>query len=315
MIGRVLDITEDGRHLSLHRGFLVVEAGGAELGRVPLDDIGVVVANAHGITYSNNLMVALAERGASVVLCGANHHPVAWLWPVDGHHAQAARMRAQMDAPRPLAKRLWQIVVRAKIAQQGAVLRALGKTAGGFQLLARQVRSGDPDNFEAQAARRYWPLMFGDDFRRDRDAPGINALLNYGYTVLRAATARAVVAAGLHPSLGIHHRTRTDPLCLASDLMEPFRPLVDLAVARCQAAGIEQLSRDAKRDLAAVLTWDLRTDAGTTPIATCLERLAFSLARAFETREAALDLPLAPLPLDLSVAGRRVEPEDTPAGG
>src|SRR5690606_25352976 len=185
MIGRVVEIAEDGRHLSLHRGFLVVEAGGAELGRVPLDDIAVVVANAHGITYSNNLLIALAERGASVVLCGANHHPAAWLWPFEGHHAQTARMIAQLGARRPLAKRLWQIVVQAKIGQQRAVLQALGRPAGGFLLLARQVRSGDPENIEARAARRYWRLLFGDDFRRDRAEPGVNALLNYGYTVLR----------------------------------------------------------------------------------------------------------------------------------
>lgn len=299
MIGRIVEIAEDGRHLSLSRGFMVVESGGGEIGRVALDDIGVVVVNAHGTSYTNNLLLALAERGAGVVLCGANHSPVAWVWPLVGHHAQAARMRAQLDAPRPLCKRLWQILIQSKIEQHGAVLAALAKPAGGFRLLARQVRSGDPDNLEAQAARRYWPLLFGDEFRRDRARPGINGMLNYGYTVLRSATARAVVAAGLHPSLGIHHRNRNDDMCLVDDLMEPFRPLVDLMVARLVAGGSAEVTPEVKRNLAGLTAADMRTELGTTPLGTCLERLAISLGQAYESGEAKLDLPLAPLPLEM----------------
>lgn len=302
MIGRIVEISEDGRHLSLHRGFMVVSAGGEEIGRVPLDDIGTAVVNAHGATYSNSLVVELARRGSGMVLCGSNHSPVAWLWPVVGNHAQALRMRAQMEATKPLCKRLWQIVVRAKILQQGAVLDALGRPGQGFGLMARRVASGDPANLEAQAARRYWPLIFGDDFRRDRSLPGINGLLNYGYTILRSATARAVVAAGLHPSLGIHHRSRANDMCLVDDLMEPFRPIVDLQITRLCAAGVEEVTREAKEALAGTITFDMRTAQGTTPLGTCLDRLATSLGQSFEAKRAMLDLPLAPLPLDLAPA-------------
>lgn len=298
MIGRVVEIAEDGRHLSLHRGFMKVENGGEEIGRVPLDDIAVVLANAHGITYSNNLLLALAERGAAVVLCGRNHQPAAWLWPVSGNHVQTKRMQAQIGSSRPLANRLWQALVVAKIHNQAAVLDLEGKPSGGVRALARKVRSGDPRNIEAQAARRYWPLLMGSDFRRDRAAPGVNALLNYGYTVLRAGVARAVAADGLHPSIAVHHRTRTDPLCLASDLMEPFRPIVDLVALRLAGRGIDDVTPDAKAMLAGILVADMQTGRGTTPLATCLERLAYSLAVAFETGQAKLDLPLAPLPLD-----------------
>lgn len=297
MIGRVVEIAEDGRHLSLARGFMTVEAEGREIGRVPLDDIGVVIANAHGVSYTNNLLVNLAERGAAVVLCGANHSPVAWLWPVAGNHEQAKRMRAQIEATRPLEKRLWQTIVRAKVEQQGAVLAAVGRPAGGFRLLAREVKSGDPENVEAQASRRYWPLLMGEDFRRDRALPGANALLNYGYTVLRAATARAIVAAGLHPSLGLQHQG--NPLCLADDLMEPFRPMVDLMVFRLLAHGVAEVTPEAKRSLAGLTAADMRTARGTTPLATCLERLATSLAQSFETGKPDLDLPIAPLPLEM----------------
>lgn len=297
MIGRVVEIAEDGRHLALERGFMVVRIEGSEIGRVPLDDIGVVIANAHGLTYSNSLLLALAERGAGVVLCGANHSPAAWLWPIIGHHAQVSRMRAQLGASRPLGKRLWREIVKGKIAQQAAVLQALGRPAGAFDLLRHKVGAGDPENVEAQAARRYWPLLFGEDFRRDRQAGGTNAMLNYGYTVLRAATARAVTGAGLHPSLGIHHRN--EDMCLVDDLMEPFRPTVDLLVVRLREAGYDSVNRDAKRQLALVTALDMRTARGVTPVASCLARLALSLAQAFESGEAKLDLPLAPLPLEL----------------
>jgi CRISPR-associated protein Cas1 len=264
---------------------------------VPLDDIGVVLANAHGITYSNNLLVTLAERGVGIVLCGRHHRPVAWVWPLVAHHQQGKRMRAQLEATKPLQKRLWRIVVRAKIAQQAAVLEALGRQAGAFALLQHKVQSGDPDNVEAQAARRYWPLLFGEDFRRDRDADGANAMLNYGYTVLRAAMARALTCAGLHPGLGIHHLG--EDMALVDDLMEPFRPMVDLMVLRLVDGGHGQVDKTTKRALALVTQTDMRTARGTTPLWGCLERLAVSLAQAYETGRAELDLPIAPLPLEL----------------
>jgi CRISPR-associated protein Cas1 len=289
--------------VSADRGFLVVSERSSEVGPVPLDDVLALVVNAHGTTFSNNLFRALAERGTLAVLCGTNHAPYAWVWPVAGHHEQGRRLNAQAEATKPLGKRLWQGIVRAKIEQQGAALAALGRNAAGFRLLARQVASGDPENLEAQAARKYWPLLFGDDFRRDRDRPGLNALLNYGYTVLRSATARAICAAGLHPTIGLHHRNRGNDMALVDDLMEPFRPVVDLMVARLRAGGVEEVSREAKQDLARLTAMDMRTDKGRTPLGTCLERLALSVARSFETGRARLDLPLAPLPLEFPSPG------------
>lgn len=300
MIGRVVEIAADDRHLAVSRGFLTVSTKGKEVGRVPLDDIGVLLAHAHGLTYSNNLMVELAQRGAAVVLCGPNHMPVAWLWPMDGHHVQSLRMRQQLEAGAPLRKRLWQVLVRAKIEQQRAVLERLGKPDGAFDLLARKVKSGDPENIEAQAARRYWPLLMGDDFRRDRSADGANAMLNYGYTVLRAGVARAVTSAGLHPSVGLHHSNRNNPMCLVDDLMEPFRPIVDYMVSRLIVAAKEEVNPETKAVLAQILTFDMATDQGTTPVATCVERLAFSLAQSFEAGKPSLTLPRTLLPLEMT---------------
>jgi CRISPR-associated protein Cas1 len=297
MIGRVVEIAEDGRHASLERGFLAVSEHGAPVGRVPLDDLAAVVMNAHGLTYTNNLLVALAGRGVPVVLCGAQHRPEAIVWPVDGHHVQAGRMRAQAAAGLPLKKRLWRQLVQAKILAQGATLAAVGVEAGGFRLLARKVRSGDPDNVEAEAARRYWPLLFGREFRRDQDGGGLNACLNYGYAILRAGVARAVMAAGLHPSLGLQHSNRGNAMVLVDDLMEPFRPTVDLEVHRLRAAGIAEVTPEAKSALARIMVVDLASDEGLSPVVTCLERLAASLARCFAGEAGALVLPKPGLPL------------------
>lgn len=298
MIGRIVEIAEDGRHLAKHRGFLTVRADGVELGRVPLDDIAAVVASAHGITYSNALLVALAERGAPLVVCGSNHRPAAVLWCVDSHHEQAGRMAEQAAASRPLKKRLWSELVRAKIEGQGATLAAVGAAHQGFRLLARKVRSGDPDNVEAQAARRYWPLLFGKEFRRDRASGGANAMLNYAYTVLRAGAARAIMAAGLHPSLGLSHRQRGNAFALADDVMEPFRPVADLFVHDLLSEGAVEVNSDTKPRLARVLITDMSTADGASPVGVCLERLTLSLARCYAGEARRLELPHRLLPLE-----------------
>lgn len=301
---RIVDIATDRLHLSAHRGFLVVSEERREVGRIPLDDVCAVIVHAHGVTWSTNLVVALAERGAILLLCGPNHAPVAVCLPLEGHHAQNARIRAQLDAGRPLLKQLWRQVVVAKISWQAAVLDSCGIPAAAFDLLARKVRSGDPENVEAQAARRYWPLLMGEAFRRDREADGVNALLNYGYTVLRSLCARSAVAAGLHPSMGIHHANRTNAFALADDLMEPLRPLVDALALRLVSAGIETVTPEAKRAFAGLIALDLPVDGGTTTVAGAAQRTAQTLATAFQAgRSSELVLPRPPSRLELAGLG------------
>ncbi|MFG6447510.1 type II CRISPR-associated endonuclease Cas1 [Roseateles sp. BYS180W] len=303
MLGRIVEVADDHRHLSVHRGFLVVkdtQPGGRELGQVALDDIAALIANAHGLSYSNNLLVALAERGAPMVVCGPNHNAVSMLWPIDGHFEQARRIDAQLASKLPTHKRLWAAVVKSKLEQQGAALAATGAPDAPLKALASKVRSGDPDNLEAQGARRYWSLLFGAQFRRDQQGSGLNSLLNYGYTVLRAAMARAVIAAGLHPSLGLHHSHDNNAMRLVDDLMEPFRPLIDLKVWRLQKSGTDTLSPEVKRALVLTLYADLQTPAGTTPVMVCMQRLAVSLAQVYLGERDKLDLPPPPLPLDLA---------------
>ena len=209
MQGRIVEIANDHRHLSVSRGFLVIEdtqqersSNTRELGRIPLDDIAAVITHANGISYTNNLLVALAQRGAPFVLCAANHNAVGMLWPIDGNYQQAKRFDAQIAASKPTQKRMWAMIVKAKLEQQAAVLDAVGAPSEPIKALIKQVRTGDSDNKEAQGAQRYWTLLFGKAFRRDQQACGINARLNYGYTVMRSAMARGIVAAGLHPTLG-----------------------------------------------------------------------------------------------------------------
>ena len=305
MIGRIVEVADDQRHLFLHRGFMVVkETAGEhkELGQIPLDDIAAVIANAHGLSYTNNLLVALAERCAPFVLCGANHNAVGMLLPIDGNYQQAKRFDAQIAASKPTNKRLWADIVRAKLQQQAATLEAAGAPAAPLTALVAKVRSGDPGNLEAQGARRYWGLLFGDMFRRDQDGDGINAMLNYGYTVLRAATARAVIAAGLHPTIALHHSNENNAMRLVDDLMEPFRPVVDLKVWLLQREGEHFIAPDTKRALVRTLYDDMQTEAGATPVLVCAQKLATSLVQVYLGERDRLDLPLPGLPLALAAS-------------
>lgn len=303
MIGRIVEVADDRRHLFMRRGFLVVQDTDGErkeLGQVPLDNIAAVIANANGLSYTNSLLVALSERGAPFVLCAANHNAVGMLLPVEGNFEQSRRIEAQITASLPTHKRLWAAVVRSKLEQQAAALEAAGAPTAPLIALAVKVKSGDPENLEAQGARRYWSLLFGSEFRRDQNAPGLNGMLNYGYTVLRAATARAVIAAGLHPSIGLHHSNDNNALRLVDDVMEPFRPAIDLKVWQLQRTQEDSVTPDTKRALVRTLFDDMQSDVGATPVMVCIQKLATSLALVYLGQRDKLDLPLPGLPLALS---------------
>ncbi|WP_338845584.1 type II CRISPR-associated endonuclease Cas1 [Massilia sp. W12] len=305
--GRIVEVADDRRHLSLSRGFMQVHESGVDgrlLGQIPLDDIAALIAHAHGLTYTNNLLVALAERGAPFVLCGANHMPVGMLLSLDGHYLQGGRIDAQLQANLPLLKRLWAEIVKAKLQQQACVLASIGQNDVVLLQLARKVKAGDPDNLEAQGARKYWQMLFGPEFRRNQEGDGENAALNYGYTVLRACAARAVVAAGLHPSIGLHHSNDQNPMRLVDDLMEPFRPMIDLQVLLCQRQGLleQGLTPELKRKLVNCLYHDMQTAQGVTPMMLCIQRLATSLAQVFCAERDKLELPLPGLALDLAAS-------------
>lgn len=290
MIGRIIEIASDSRYLSLERGFLVVSHRKEEDGRVPIDDVAALIGNSHGLSYSNNLLVALAERGAPFVLCGAHHRPVGILWPIEGHHRQAARMDAQLRASVPLRKRLWKQIVQSKICMQGAVIGIYNGPEAPLRRMAKSVRSGDPANVEGRAARVYWNLLLGKRFRRDHDGDGINGLLNYGYTVLRATVARHLIAAGLHPGIPLHHSNEGNPMRLVDDVMEPFRPLVDASVRRLADRGDVDVNPNTKRALALLPTRSLLMKYGVSPVSLVIQRLCISLAQVYEEGGGKLDV-------------------------
>jgi CRISP-associated protein Cas1 len=297
MVTKVVEIAQDGRYLSKYRGFMVVRSGDNEVGRQPLDDITAVLLTAHQITLSKSLIVELAERGAPVITCGKNFHPLAISLPYGGHHDTTGILWEQIECSKPLSKRLWQSVVREKINNQRLVLECLqpGSPAlNDLETLARRVRSGDPENIEAQAARRYWTSLLGADFRRSFETGRENILLNYGYSILRAATARAVCAAGLTPALGIHHHNRKNPFALVDDLMEPYRPLVDQSVRMIIDSSDlpeDELSPETKRLLARVLDEDVLLERGISTVMNSLHRLAQTFVKSLCEKNNRLEFP------------------------
>lgn len=307
MQNRVVEISSDGACLSLSRGFLTVRVDGDPPGQVAIEDMSALIIRGHGASLSVNICTRLAEANVPIVICGSSQSPASVVWPVSGHFAQGLHMQAQACANKPMQKRLWAQLVTAKIEAQGTVLMARGLDNSDLLAMAGRVKSGDSDNIEAQAARRYWPRLMGKDFKRGAGEGGINAALNYGYTVLRAATARSILAAGLHPSLSLHHQSRGDALRLADDLMEPFRPWVDHAVCKIAAdhKGKDnfELERARKAALVSVLNLDLQGALGASPMQVCMDRMAQSLAQVFLGERKTMELPLPPIPLVLSSSG------------
>ena len=299
MVGQIVELSRPGLAMNKSRGFLTVSSAGSEVGRVGFENIEAVLTSNPGLMWSNDALAELAARQVPVMLLGQTFRPTAIVLPLGDHHAQAYRFRAQAAASLPIQKQAWASLVRHKIAAQAAVLERIGSHSERLNRLLSSVKSGDPNNREAQAAQTYWPLLLGRDFCRDRQADGANALLNYGYTVLRAATARAIVSAGLHPSLSLHHRSGGDALALADDLMEPFRPTIDLAVFRLLKIGKTEVA-EAREDLVCCLTSDFPTKNGLTPLTQVISRLAQSLAQSFIDKKLRLEFPTKPLPSEQS---------------
>ena len=295
---RIVEISEAGQYVHVHRGFLIVSRDKVERGRVPLADISVLILSGPGATLSTNAVNALLDENCSVVFCGSNYHPKGMVLPVDPHHQHTRRLQQQISVSLPLKKRLWQSLVRAKIANQAGVLESLQVQDEVLKSFSRRVQSGDSQNLEAQAARRYWPLVFGNDFRRDVEGEPPNSLLNYGYAIIRAGTARAISISGFHPALGLHHHNQSNAFCLADDLMEPFRPIVDRAVKHWVDQGENKVNPVTKRKLAGLLNFELTYSDGVRTLSNGLIKLAQSLARSFENKNAELDLPKTLLPLD-----------------
>lgn len=258
---------------------------------VPIEDIGVVVLENQQINITLPLLNALSDNNAAVIICGENFMPNAMLLNLDSNTTQGESYRAQIEASEPLKKGLWKQVVEMKIRNQAALLNKLGKDGDKLKPYYTNVKSGDSDNREGIAAKIYWNELFGEDFIRSREGSSPNNLLNYGYTLLRAAVARALMGSGLFPAFGIFHRNRSNAFPLADDIMEPYRPFVDEIVFDLYANGERELNKQVKTDLIHLLYTDTRFDKVVRPLEVGLTITTASLAKCFAGEGKKLSYP------------------------
>ena len=296
MIKRTIEISQEPVHLTVKHDQLLLLAKDddrTQRAGIPCEDIGVVLVEHPGTTYSHAALDRLLHHGATVVICGRDHLPAGMLLPVGEHSQVVPRIHQQVALKKPLRKQLWKQIVQAKIRAQAANLPEKSPGRSRLLALARSVRSGDPTNVEAQAARAYWQVWLDDPaFRRDPAGLPPNNLLNYGYAIMRAAIARAVVAAGLIPAMGIQHRNRSDAFCLADDLVEPLRPLVDECVRDLHRDGYAELIPSVKRTLLELLVTQVRTAGESGPLMVHLHRMVASLVRCYQGERRTLEIPL-----------------------
>lgn len=280
--------------LSLRNGQLVIHTREAPEMRksVPIEDIGFVVLEDQQTTVTLPLLNALSDNNVAVILCGENRMPNAMLMNLDANRTQGESYRAQIEASEPLKKGLWKQIVEAKIRNQAALLRKLERDGDKLKPCYMNVKSADADNREGVAARIYWSELFGPGFIRSREGAPPNNLLNYGYTLLRAAVARSIMGSGLFPAFGIFHRNRYNAFPLADDLMEPYRPYVDELVYDLHARGCSQLTKEVKGELLRILFADTHFDKVVRPLDVGLSFTSASLAKCFAGIQKRIAFPL-----------------------
>ena len=253
----------------------------------PIEDLGVVVLDNKQITITSGVLEALLENNCAVITCDSKSMPVGLMLPLYGNTTQNERFRRQLDASTPLKKQLWQQTIKTKIDNQASVLKdCLKEKMKCMHIWANEVKSGDPDNLEARAAAFYWKNLFShiEEFTREREGIFPNNLLNYGYAILRAVVARALVTSGLLPTLGIHHHNRYNAYCLADDIMEPYRPYVDeLVFQMIQSIGLDfELTKDIKAQLLTIPTLEVNIGGKRSPLMVAVSQTTASLYKCFD---------------------------------
>lgn len=259
----------------------------------PIEDIGFVVIENPQVSISVPLLNELADNNVSVVFCDKKQMPKTMLMTLDGNTTQQESYKYQIDASVPLKKNIWKQIVESKIRNQALLLNKVGKNGDVLKQYYLNVKSGDTDNREGAAAREYWGQLFDEGFRREREGLPPNSLLNYGYAILRAAVARALIGSGLYPAFGVFHRNRYNAFPLADDVMEPFRPFVDEIVYHLYYDGaVCELDKQVKEKLLRVLFADVKMNKVTRPLENALSLTTASLLRMFKGETVKLSLPM-----------------------
>lgn len=257
-----------------------------KINTVPIEDIGIIILDNRQITLTHGLLSSLLENNCAVVTCDDSHMPGGLFMPLAGNQQQNEKFRAQIESSEPLKKQLWQQTISIKIKNQAALLRENKIPVINMFTWAKKVKSGDPDNFEGRAAAYYWKNFFPmlPDFKRDRMGDPPNNLLNYGYAILRAVTARSLTASGLLPTLGIHHANKYNAYCLADDIMEPYRPFVDKIVLTLVSNGEDfyELTTSIKKQLLEIATTEVIINNERSPLMIAMQRTTASLTKCFE---------------------------------
>ncbi|MDZ4750980.1 MAG: type II CRISPR-associated endonuclease Cas1 [Flavobacteriales bacterium] len=262
------------------------EDSGQEKRTIPIEDIGIIVLDDPQILIGQALLSSLLDNNVAVLCTNSSHMPAGMFLNMQGHTEMAERHGLQIEASAPLKKNLWQQTVQQKIINQAGMLRLYDQPFQELIFMAGKVKSGDIENKEGHAAAFYWRRLFDPEmgFKRGRFEEGPNKLLNYGYAILRAVVARSLCGSGLLCSIGIHHRNKYNPFCLADDIMEPYRPYVDKVVCEIVDSNIDcsELTPELKRILLQIPAMDVQLEGETSPLMVAMQRTTASLARCFE---------------------------------
>lgn len=291
MLKRTIVISSQCRVSVKNRQMTMTDSSSGIVKTVPIEDILLMIIENQQVDISASLLNTLMEENVSLLVCDKSHMPSGLLFPIEGNTVQGERYRTQLDASLPVKKSLWRQIIMAKIKNQSSLLDRLGKDGDILRPLYQNVKSDDADNREGIAARLYWRELFGDGFVRVRTGLFPNNLLNYGYIILRSAMARSIIASGMLPSVGIHHKSRYNAFPLADDLMEPFRPYVDKVVYELYSSGCTILDKSSKAALINVMYCDVTIRGNLHPLYVAVGNFCTSVLKMMSGSSRVLSVP------------------------
>lgn len=288
MIKRTIEVSQPS-YLKFGQGNLLIEQNHVLVAKVPFEDLGVLILANYQIVVTQQVVEACGQNNVVIVHCNAKHMPISLTLPISGHSLHTKALQQQIQISKVRKKQLWQQIVKEKIKHQVQTLERANKPSEALVRLIDKVKSDDKTNIEAQAAKKYWRVLFGEAFRRDPDIEGVNALLNYGYAIIRAVVARAIVGTGFHPALGLNHSNQYNAYCLADDVMEPFRPWVDEIVFNLNTI---ELNRETKTSFLQLLDKNVMFNKQSLPFMVALSLFVAQLKEAYADTNVALSYPL-----------------------